>query len=265
MCRRIVEGRKYMDISYLLDNWEYDPEDSVRLVRAEDGRQVMQVRLPLGIEQYELDERPDGFRPFGMPTLLDEIERRLAEHNREHRSDEDFAIDDDSFEMLQSEGLLFYYRYLMLYQIGDYERTARDTGHNLRLCSMVERYYKNEDSKGLLLQYMQYKPYIVRVNALSRSMIALNQDKRDSAVAIIEEAIQSIEDLVEIDTTIFQFERMRSMSLLKETLEQIKSQNVSEFERLEYELETAVEEENYERAVKLRDAISSLLESDGSG
>ena len=247
-----------MDISYLLENWEYDPENTVRLVHADDGRQVMQVRLPLGLEQYELDERPDGARPFGMPTLLDEIERRIAEHARADQSKESYVIDDESFEMLQNEGLLFYFRYLLLYQIGDYERTARDSGHNLRLCSVVERFFPKEEARSSMLQY---KPYIIRINALSRSMIALNQDDKAGGIEIIEAAMHAIDELPEIDTTIFQFERMRSVSLLKETLDQIKSQNVTEVEQLEGDLATAVENENYEKAAQIRDAISILRQA----
>ena len=36
-----------------------------------DGREVMQVRLPLGIEQYELSGRPDGHRPHDAESAFD--------------------------------------------------------------------------------------------------------------------------------------------------------------------------------------------------
>ena len=89
------------------------------------------MRQPLGIEQYELDGRPDGREPFGRPTMLDEIRARLESHRGAHGSDEGFAISHDDFTALQSEGLLFYFRYLVLFQIGDFVRTSRDTEHNL--------------------------------------------------------------------------------------------------------------------------------------
>jgi tetratricopeptide (TPR) repeat protein len=249
-----------IDISSLLKEWEYDSENMVRLVRLGDGRQVMQVRSPLGIEQYELDNRPDGLTRFGRASVLDEVKHRLEQFVHENLSDSGFEVDADMFAELQNESLLYYSRYLLLFEIGDYERATRDTDHNLIICSLVEKYCEYGDEVASLLQY---KPYILRVNALSRAMILLNQDERDDAVEIIENAMQTIRDLPDIETTIFQFERMRSLGHLKETLNQVNSQQDSAVGRLEAELVTAVESENYERAVELRDEIAVLRESDG--
>ena len=65
------------DITDILREWEYDSDNQIRIVQAEDGRQVLQVRQPMGIEQYELDGRPDGKRPFGKDTALEEFQARL--------------------------------------------------------------------------------------------------------------------------------------------------------------------------------------------
>jgi len=46
-----------------LDDWPYDAENVVRIVRVSDGREIMQVRTPLGIEQYELEGRPTANDP----------------------------------------------------------------------------------------------------------------------------------------------------------------------------------------------------------
>ncbi len=173
------------DLKHLLCEWEYDPNESVRFVDGDDGRQVLQVRLPLGIEQYELDGRPDGGRPFDRESVLDEIEAKLEEFVDRNGEDEGYSIDHDDFVMMQNEGILYYYRYLLLFQIGDYERTSRDTEHNLRLCNLVERDCTNKDDRRTLLQY---KPYILRVNALSRSMLHLGNDDKRRALSVIEKA-----------------------------------------------------------------------------
>ena len=44
------------DVRRLLENWPYDPDKNIRVLRGRDGRELLQVRLPLGLEQYELDE-----------------------------------------------------------------------------------------------------------------------------------------------------------------------------------------------------------------
>jgi len=50
----------------------------VCVARGVDGRPIMQVRTPLGIEQYELDGRPDGRHPHDMESVLDFQHARLA-------------------------------------------------------------------------------------------------------------------------------------------------------------------------------------------
>ena len=126
------------DITHILRDWEYEPGSQIRIIVADDGREVLQVRQPLGIEQYELDGRPDGKRPFGRESVLDEMHYRLDSYRKEHGSEEGFTISHEDFMLLQNEGIIYYFRYLVLFQIGDFERTARDTEHNLKICDIVE-------------------------------------------------------------------------------------------------------------------------------
>ena len=243
------------DISGILNNWEYDPEDSIRIIRASDGRDVLQVRQPLGVEQYEMDGRPDGERPYGKDTYLDVYLERIAQFKEDSDSDEGFFIQYEDFLKLQNEGILFYYRYLILFQIGDFRRTVRDTEHNLKLCEIIEKYVEDVSVKKEILQY---KPYILRINAIARAMISLKKELKIVAAKIIESAIEIIQKMPEIDTTAFQFEKIRSLHSLKATLKQIKKRKTSEVDRLELELERAVESEDYERAAELRDKIEEL-------
>jgi hypothetical protein len=243
------------DITDILKGWEFDSDNQIRIIQADDGRQVLQVRQPLGIEQYELDGRPDGREPFGRPTMLDEIRARLESHRNARGSDEGFAIAHDDFTTLQNEGLLFYFRYLVLFQIGDFVRTSRDTEHNLALCELVERYAESEEDRKELLQH---RPYILRMNAISRAMISLHKEMKAAAEEILAGAISAIEGMKEIDTPAFQFERMRSLNYLKATLKQIHDKESSPVEGLKAELAAAVDEEDYERAASLRDRIRDL-------
>jgi len=235
--------------------WEYDPENTVRFVDGDDGRQVLQVRLPLGIEQYELDGRPDGLKPFGRETILEEIESRLKTFVEEHGEDSGFSIEHDDFVSIQSEEALYYFRYLLLFQIGDYERTSRDTEHNLRACELIEKYCTNKEDKKSLLQY---KPYVIRVNALSRSMLYLGKNEKKRALAAIKTAIENIESAEAISSMVYKFERDRSLEQLRGTLDQLSKFGGDEVERLEAQLDEAVEKEDYERAAKLRDKILNL-------
>ena len=60
-----------VDLRACLDSCPYDAEKNIRLGRGADGREIILVRQPMGLEQYEADGRPDGTRAQGMETLLD--------------------------------------------------------------------------------------------------------------------------------------------------------------------------------------------------
>jgi len=247
------------DITEILREWEFDSDNQIRIVQADDGRHVLQVRQPMGIEQYELDGRPDGKKPFGRGTALEEFQARLDSYRTANGSDDGFTLSHDDFAALQGEGVLFYFRYLVLFQIGDFARTARDTDHNLALFSLVEKFGDCDDDRKELLQY---KPYVVRMNAISRAMISLHKEMKSTAVDILTNAISAIEGMGEIDTPAFQFERVRSLNYLKATLKQIHEQKDSPAEALRSELQAALESEDYERAALLRDRIRDIEVAD---
>jgi hypothetical protein len=243
------------DMTDILRSWEFDPDNQVRIIHALDGREVLQIRQPLGIEQYELDGRPDGKTPSGKECFLEVLQERLQSHVAEQGTDEGYQVDHGDFVLLQNEGILYYYRYLVLFQIGDFERTARDTEHNLGICDLVEKYAENDDDKKEILQY---RPYILRMFAISKAMISLHQQLKAAAKEVLESAIKEIEEMPEIDTPAFQFERIRSLKYLRSTLKQVLEQKVSPIDTLKRELDAAIQNEDYEKAAELRDRIKVL-------
>src|SRR5206468_2515688 len=59
------------DIDTPLEGWEYKPGVvQARLVQARDGRQVIQMRVDLGVLQLETVAKPDGSRPHGHASYL---------------------------------------------------------------------------------------------------------------------------------------------------------------------------------------------------
>ncbi len=243
------------DITRILKDWEYDSGNMIRIIKADDGRDVLQVRQPLGIEQYELQGRPDGLAPEGKECYVELYSERLREHVAAHGSEEGFTLSHDDLVRLQNEGVLYYYRYLVLFQIGDFERTASDTDHNLALCELVDKFADKETDKK---EVLQYRPYILRINAISKAMISLNHQLKAAAMEIIETAIDVIKKMPNIDTPAFQFEKIRSINSLRATLKQIQEQKVSPLDKLRADLDRAVEEEDYEAAAQIRDRIREL-------
>ncbi len=241
------------DITNILRDWKYDPDNSIRVIKAEDGREVMQVRQPLGIEQYELSGRPDGKHPFGRETVLEELTRRKEAFELEHGSDgETYTMSKDEVLMLQNEGALFYYRYLHLFQIADYERTINDTRHNLALCDFIELHTEDKETAH---DTLQYKPYILRMNAISRAMVSLKNNQKREAQKTLEEAIKKIKEMEEVDTPAFQFEKIRSLNYLRVALKQVLEKQLDPAAKLRQELNEAIEAEEYERAARIRDRL----------
>jgi hypothetical protein len=245
------------DITGILKNWKHDSENNIRITSGDDGREILQVRLPLGIEQYELTGRPDGKKPFGKLTVLEEFSERLKDHIKNHATDKGFHLNHDEILMLQNEAVLYYLRYLLLFQLGEYERTVQDTHHNLQVCELVEKYCNNDEDKKAILQY---KPYILRMNAISRAMLSNQHDIKIMARQILESAIDEIRHMPEIETSAFKYEKVRSINYLKSAIKQLNEndEEPESLKKLQIELNKAVEYEEYESAAELRDKIKQF-------
>jgi len=65
------------DLTDLLHRWPDVPgAPMVRIVKAVDGRQVVQRRIEMGVIQMEMSGRPDGHRPDGVESVLDAFRMR---------------------------------------------------------------------------------------------------------------------------------------------------------------------------------------------
>ena len=243
------------DLGPLLNDWPFNPERNVRIVRAVDGRDVLQVRLPLGIEQYALEGRPDGQRPHDNETALAYFLSRL-DKARSAGDEDSFRINSNECAELFDEGVLFYCRYLHLFQLKDWTRVARDTTRNLKLFDFVHQYALRKEDRNHL---EQWRPYVIRINAIARAMLEADRQSHDIALQIIRDAHDQICALTEIDNETFRIERERALHALHEVVEQIEnSRPLSNLERLEKDLRTAIEEQEFERAAVLRDKIRAL-------
>jgi hypothetical protein len=248
-----------VDLRRILKSWPYDPENETRIVPGEDGRWILQVRTPLGIEQYELDGRPDGARPYGMESALEYHLERLEKAKAAGR-EEDFELGPRECGELFNEGTLYYFRYVRLFQLNEWARTVRDTARNLRAFDLARRYARQEEDQQFL---EKWRPYILRVNASAAAMIELDRKAYDKALNLLDEATARIQALPELDDETFIFERNRSLSGLREMAAQVrKNRPLSELEQLEHQLQRAVDRQDFERAAQLRDRIRALKSVD---
>lgn len=244
-----------LDIRELLEDWPFDPENSARIVRAKDGREILQVRTPLGLEQLEMEGRPDGARPHGLESVLEFHLRRLASTEDAWR-EADFELTAEDCAELFDEGTLYYFRYLHLFQLQRWADTVRDTDRNLRLFDFVHQYAERAEDRDHL---EKWRPYLLRINAAASALLTVEQGHATKALPIIQAALNQITELEESEDEIFQFERKRSQTALRELLAQLERMRpVSPLERLERQLHTAIERQEFERAAELRDRIRDL-------
>src|SRR6476659_8950756 len=111
-----------MDITHALHGWSFEPgQVNVRLIRGNDGKAKLQLRLDLGLLQMEIEGRPDGKRPHRSPTELDFQKRKLSSHQTKHGSDSGFKLTQRDCQLLREESAMFYHRYLSMFVLEQYE------------------------------------------------------------------------------------------------------------------------------------------------
>jgi hypothetical protein len=243
------------DLTRLLDDWAFDPEANVRKIEGDDGIEKIQVRVDQGafqgILQLNLDGRPDGKRPYDTDFILDHYEELCAA-----AGPDDFRLDHQACQELFDESARIYGRYVFLLQIKEYDRVVEDTERNMRLFRFVHRHAELEEDRENLQKWW---PYILRIHATAKAMLATDDDDFDRALEILADTRQRIEALGEVEAEEFFAEKERSLEALDELVEELTGRRpLSEREQLEEELQQAVSSEEFEKAARLRDRLRDL-------
>src|SRR3954447_21237123 len=93
-----------MDITHALHGWAFQPgQVNVRLIRGNDGKPKLQLRLDLGLLQMELDGRPDGKRPHRASTELEFQRKKLVNYRKRVGSDTGFILSSRDCQALREE------------------------------------------------------------------------------------------------------------------------------------------------------------------
>jgi hypothetical protein len=242
------------DIQDLLDSWEFEPDQlQVRVIKGDDGREKIQMRIDLGLIQMELSGRPDGARPEGHESLLELYETKAQEAIE---SSSTFSLDADACSALMREGLQYYHRYLSAFHLEKFDLVARDTERNLRLFRFVGKYAARQRDK---IEFDQYRPYVQMMYTRSLSSKALKAGDRRGALKQIDEGIEAIRRfLSEYDQAEQEAQCSELRFLVRWRREVADEPPTDPVERLEKQLETSIVLEDYEEAARLRDQIRRL-------
>jgi tetratricopeptide (TPR) repeat protein len=241
------------DISELLMAWSIN-DPPVRIVEGDDGATKLQRRLSLGILQLEMEGRPDGQRPFGHESVYGYLCSKRKDEP------ESFVLSSDDCHRLASEAILYFQRRLCFFDLGDFDRAARDADRNLAVFAFARQYAGEQEDAWLL---DQYRGFVISHRARARAMALMQDRDLDSALAALEEGFQQIRgflDEYEIDEEMAAGDEIRILKRLKETIAGEKQTVLAVGSRtiLEDELRQAIESEQYERAARIRDQLAAL-------
>ena len=243
------------DIGDLLDDWLYDGPDTVRLIRGDDKREAVQIRVRIGtyhgILQFNCDGRPDGTRPYGCSFALDHHEDQFAQ-----AGEDGFTLNHAQCEELFEESAMTYERYVVLLQLNQWDRVVRDTERNMRLFRFVNRYAKKQEDRKRLERWW---PYILRIYHTAKAHQKLDDDDVEGALQEVHEGMLVIGSLDKLEDEVHELERDRSLKELRRMQRKLQRRlPPQELQKLETEKQQAVVEQDYERAATLRDRIRRL-------
>ena len=238
------------DLSDLLRDWPYEPGQlQVRKITGSDGREKLQLRLDMGVLQMEMAGRPDGREPHGVESELE------FQTERSEKTGADFELSEDDVSELQAEGVQYYHRYLALFQLGDWQSVIRDTKRNLDMFAFVAKFAPDDDASWSV---QQFRPYVTMMNTRAKANLALEKDDVDAAIKLVEKGIASIEKFVKDHNREGEADASEIKSLAEWLAELRQLKPLTPVEKLNRELERAVEDEKYERAAELRDALRAI-------
>ena len=246
-----------MDIAEALKGWAFEPgQVNVRLIRGNDGKPKLQLRLDLGLLQMELDGRPDGKRPHRAPTELEFHQRKLGNHRKKYGSDAGFALASRDCQALREESAMFYHRYLSMFVLEQYESVIRDTQHNLDVLDLCSRYGKTDYDRACL---EQYRPYIMMMNTRAKGCEALRQGYVQTAIAYLRGGIKKIAHQMPKEERKKLLRQSHEARVLLEMLKQIRAQLPPDPRvLLGKKLKEAVQAERFEEAAELRDQLDAM-------
>ncbi|WP_146521247.1 UvrB/UvrC motif-containing protein [Stieleria varia] len=238
--------KRKMHLDDILSNWEFDPNAlNVRLAKGKDERDVIQMRVDMGILQLETTGRPDGEKIEGAPTYLDHLlELVLANPS--------FVLTDDQCMEVDREFMQFYHRRICWLRLQYYHRAVMDADHTLRLMDLCERIGPDEEWNR---SHEQYRPFVLFHRTQAAALGALEDATAEEAIQAINSGLKTIEEFfVKHEAEEF-YEEDELVVRLVELREQLRTEY--EVGKTLYEkLSDAVEQEQYELAARLRDELS---------
>jgi hypothetical protein len=247
-----------LDLNDILRDWPHQSGTlQVRRIDGSDGKPKIQLRLDLGVLQFELSGRPDGTEPYGLESLLEFHQQRAKEAEEAGNK---FELTAEEVGDLQGEGIQYYHRYVALFQMSDWQGVVRDTRRNLDMFTFVEKYAPDEE---LAWSVQQFRPYVLMMNTRAKASLALDKEDVDAAIGLVEKGIATIQKFLKDSDEAEQIKDNVEIASLRDWMKELKKKRkITPEEKLKREMEAAIKAEQYEKAASLRDELRALQKND---
>jgi hypothetical protein len=237
--------------------WEFKPGTiQARMVEAGDGRQVIQMRVDLGVLQIETSGRPDGNRPHGMPTFFDYLKQQARVARQADQSS--FVLSEEQCQEADREFVQYYHRRVCWLALRNYAKAVADADHTLAFMDFVRAHSPSEEYTQA---HEQYRGFVVFQRTQAKAALLVEQSKPDVAIDEIRAGLEAMRQFF----ASFEAEEHMEEDGMVQHLRKIEGSLRQEYSietTLQEQLDQAVANEEYETAARLRDALRQREKSE---
>ncbi len=228
------------NIDKILRDWPYEPQSvSVRFVKGQDGRDLIQMRIEMGLLQLEVRGRPDGDRPGGYETYYEYL-------RHEAEGEIGLTMTEDQCAEADREFVQFYHRRICWLALREFAKAIDDADHTLGLMDFCRDHSPDETWTQT---HEQYRPFVLFHRTQSATLWALEVDDAETAIEAVNIGLQRLRALLD------DYEDNELVARLVELRESVREK----FEvgrTLREQLGDAIASEQYELAARLRDQLA---------
>lgn len=252
-----------LDLNELLGDWDCSRDEiSARLIQGDDGVDLVQLRVDLGLLQMFLDGRPDGSRYRGLPSAYD---------YSQHEDHVGHELTPDDWRELHRELQQYNYRRLALSSLAEealrqddvergrthLHRALRDIERCVAILGQLEENDEEWDRPLAILV-----PTLIFNRSRLRAQLRAAESRFDEAIEEAERGARALDEvLAEAGVDEEEREHNPAIAYLSQMGRRLRDEH-GIAQTLKERLDQAVAQEDFETAARLRDELHRRQQGD---